>query len=204
MTALYWIYRNSSAKYVGISHYRRFFYNGTRFKRILVTLVCNKVGPISEKKLDKWLHKGYDWVLPQKNLTNKTVYENYKEAHYEEDILNVRSILTDLYPQYVYDFDAVMEQKGFSAYNMFYTNEYQFKKYCDWLFPMLFELEKRLDISSYDNYQSRVFGFISERLLNIYIRHQKVRVKYLSVFNKEENSRQFILRKLFHYNQHYK
>ena len=41
--------------------------------------------------------------------------------------------------------------------------------YCAWLFPVLLDVEERLDISGYDAYNSRVFGFLSERLLDVWI-----------------------------------
>ena len=44
-----------------------------------------------------------------------------------------------------------------------------FDSYCEWLFDILFELENRLDISSYNKNDSRVFGFVSERLLDVWI-----------------------------------
>lgn len=46
------------------------------------------------------------------------------------------------------------------------------------------------------NIKKRVFGFIAERLLNVYITHHKKRVKYLSVFNLDENNREFMLSKI--------
>ena len=44
-----------------------------------------------------------------------------------------------------------------------------FNDYCTWLFDILFELEKRLDISEYSANDSRVFGFVSERLLDVWL-----------------------------------
>ena len=44
-----------------------------------------------------------------------------------------------------------------------------FDQYCEWLFDVLFELENRLDISTYNKNDSRVFGFVSERLLDVWI-----------------------------------
>ena len=37
------------------------------------------------------------------------------------------------------------------------------------MFDILFELEKRLDITEYSEYDARVFGFVSERLLDVWI-----------------------------------
>ena len=52
---------------------------------------------------------------------------------------------------------------------MFIMKSDLFDSYCEWMFDVLFELEKRLDISDYNAYDARVFGFVSERLLDIWI-----------------------------------
>ena len=53
---------------------------------------------------------------------------------------------------------------------------------------ILFDLKKKIDISKYDDYNKRVFGFISERLLNVYIEKNKdkLKIKELPVYNIEE------------------
>ena len=54
-------------------------------------------------------------------------------------------------------------------------------QYCEWLFDILKKLESKVDISDYDNYQQRIYGFLAERLLNVYCKHNKLKIKYLPV-----------------------
>ena len=46
-------------------------------------------------------------------------------------------------------------------------------------------IEKKIDVSSYDNYQKRVIGFLAERLVKVYVVHNHLRVKQYGVFNTE-------------------
>ena len=60
--------------------------------------------------------------------------------------------------------------------NMIVTTKKIWNEYNQWLFSILFELEKRIEVPS-DPVQSRVFGYISERIINLYVYHNKLRVK---------------------------
>ena len=55
------------------------------------------------------------------------------------------------------------------------------------MFNILFELEKHIDLTDYNEYQKRIYGFISERLLNVYFEHNKYKVFECGVINTEEN-----------------
>ena len=52
---------------------------------------------------------------------------------------------------------------------MFIIKKKMFEEYCDFIFPILFNIDKKLDISTYDNYQKRQVAFISERLTSLFL-----------------------------------
>ena len=72
-----------------------------------------------------------------------------------------------------------MKRTSGHRFNMFIMKRQYFDEYCEWLFDILFELEKRLDISQYNENDSRVFGFVSERLLDVWIETKGY--KYLEI-----------------------
>ena len=59
--------------------------------------------------------------------------------------------------------------------------------YCQWLFSIFDELEPMVDLSEYNDYQKRIYGFISERLLNVWVRQNELKVCELGVVNTEED-----------------
>ena len=85
---------------------------------------------------------------------------------------------------------------------MFVMKKDRFDAYCSWLFGILSELEQRLDISSYSKYDKRVFGFVSERLLDVWIGTNRIEYRDMPyVFMENQNwivkGWNFIRRKLF-------
>ena len=63
-----------------------------------------------------------------------------------------------------------------------------FYNYCEWLFDILFTLDKRIDISSYDKYQTRVFGFLAERLFNVWLMKNNVSLFEIKIVNIEKEN----------------
>ena len=49
-----------------------------------------------------------------------------------------------------------------------------FDDYCNWLFDILFELEKRIGQIEYDSFHSRFYGRVSELLLDVYLRTNNI------------------------------
>jgi hypothetical protein len=186
LTALYWAWKNDFFKdveYCGLVHYRRYFYGKCiKFRNKTIA---------SEEEIINYL-KNRDILLPKKrNYFIENIKTHYSNAHYKKDLEETRQILSEKYPEYLDDFDFFMKQTKIYLYNMFITKTDYFVKYCEWLFSIFFELEKRIDISNYDTYQARVFGFLAERLFNVWIIHNKLKVKEIKVVNLEGENKFF-------------
>lgn len=183
LTALYNIWKSEKyqgIEYIGLSHYRRYF-SGKEIS------FKNK-NILGEKEALKLL-EDFDVVVPKKrNYYIESVYNHYKNAHFEKDLIEVSNIIKELYPSYTHNFDVVMKGKKLHLFNMFIMKKELFDNYLQWLFSILFELEKRLDISDYDTYQARIFGFMSERLWNVWLLENKLSKVELNVVNIEGES----------------
>ena len=166
LTALYWIWKNTSNDIVGLEHYRRVFINN---KKILNDEIIKKC---LEKK---------DIILASRVFFKCSTYKNYCLNHYKEDLVVVERIIKDICPNYLNSFKKLKKINYLYPYNMFISKKDIIDNYCSWLFPILFKLENEIDLSFRDDYQSRVFGFISERLFTLWVIHNKLRIKETKV-----------------------
>ena len=179
LTGLYWVWKNIKADYIGLAHYRRHFSNGKLFGR-------KKDRVISKVQLES---KIADIILPTpRNYWIETNYSQYAHAHHAIDLDTTREIISECYPEYLEAFDASMKRTKGHRFNMFIMKKDKFDAYCTWLFDILFQLEKKLDIRSYNKNDSRVFGFVSERLLDVWIESNRYKYKEIPyVFMESQN-----------------
>ena len=179
LTGLYWMWKNSKCDIIGLVHYRRYFFD---------KIYYHKYENILKKdKINDYL-KDYDFIVSKKvRIPFYTVEKQYDVMHHIEDYEMCRNILNEKYPDYVQSFDKISKRRYLYAFNMFISNKSLFDNYCKWLFDVLFELEKRVDISNYSDYDKRIFGFLSERLFNVWLDKNNYKLKELYVYNIEEN-----------------
>ena len=74
-----------------------------------------------------------------------------------------------------------MRRRSGHRFNMFVMKKEIAQCYCTWLFAVLFELERRLDISHYSANDARVFGFVAERLLDVWLMQEGLPYRELPV-----------------------
>lgn len=162
LTGLYWAWKNLDADYIGLAHYRRHFCSskktGDKKDRI-----------IAKKELEDILKQAKVLVPKPRNYVIETNYSQYAHAHHAIDLDTTREILEEKYPDYLNAFDSSMRKTIGHRFNMFVMQKDMFDAYCSWLFDVLFELETRLDITEYNTNDARVFGFVSERLLDVWL-----------------------------------
>ena len=188
LTALYWAWKNLNCEYIGLCHYRRYFaYKVNKYS------LKTRTSVIYTYKDYKNLLSKYDIILPTLKNLNMSVNAHYEHYHQIEDLLYAKKILLKLYPEYTSNYNKIMKAHTLYCFNMFVMKNTLFNEYCSWLFPILFELEKILKINSYSSYQARVFGFLSERLFNIWLDNKSLNIYEAPVlFFKESNKKNFL------------
>mgnify|MGYP000010889875 FL=1 len=168
MTALYWAWKNydklGNPDYIGLMHYRRHFVlnEGKKIVYNIQNFDSNTYFDIigySEEKMQKIVN-GCDFVTHMGHVQN--VYRHFIENQRKTDIDLANEIVLEKYPEY----KAIMEEyysgddSNFCNMNIF--SKKIFFEYCEWIFDILGEFEKRVDIN-----EKRFF--ISERLTGLFI-----------------------------------
>lgn len=188
LTGIYWAWKNTRHDIVGTCHYRRFFtaqpepllyqlkrlmyYPVGLYKKrygLIYTKNTNHFSPriLSEQELRSFLGQN-DAILPQARKLKYTVEKHYLRYHDINDLILLRSIIREKYPDFESAFDLVLKGKRIYANNMFILKNEHFQEFMFWWFDILFEFERRVDLNSKTGYQKRILGFIAERLLNVW------------------------------------
>lgn len=180
LTGLYLAWKHLDADYLGLVHYRRHLALKKNTDKWASVLTSEQLSSLTEK---------YDVILPKpRNYFIETNYSQYAHAHHAIDLDMTREIIANRYPEYIPAYDAYMKRTIGHRFNMFIMKRDLFKSYCEWMFSILFELESKLDISNYNNYDARVYGFVSERLLDVWIDTNGVKYKELPcMFMEKQN-----------------
>lgn len=186
MTAAYWAWKNvDHQEYIGLMHYRRFFdFNENRLELDDWGVVnCPAFTTDFEARfgLDdtsiKAAVSGFDIVLPKKWSVRSAGYRNLEQHyvkapfHHESDLILCRDVLARRCPEYLPSWRRVF--KGHQGWfnNMFVFRSEIFQEYCQWLFPLLEEVESQIPFDRYDVQERRVMGYLAERLLNVWLVH---------------------------------
>lgn len=195
-TVIYWAWKNyerlGNPDYVGLMHYRRHFifddnyYNETVQNNLETALAyisenfidntyINKIG-LNDESIEKACEE-YDLIVSKDSELSKinggrNVREDYAltiAGTYVKDFDLMVKIVKKKYPEY-----ANVVAKGIyghkkSLYHMFIMRRELFFEYCEFLFNILFELERQTDFTNYSTNGKRTLGYLAEELLAFFV-----------------------------------
>jgi hypothetical protein len=179
MSKLYYVYElykngTLSSKYIGLNHYRRYF---------------DFMDEIPD--FDK-IFESYDIILPYKSLFNVSLEFQYCSAHLCKVLHEVINIIKEIKPEYYQTAIESLDAKDGYFFNMFIMKKEDFFKYCEFIYDIFFEFDRRhnfttdKDIINYlESFfskeiipiQIRIQGFLSERLSSIFFKHNFKKIK---------------------------
>ncbi len=165
LTVLYWGWKNLDCGYLGLVQYRRHFAERThRQEPFDMILPGTQIRRILEK---------HRIIVPNKRrYFIETIYSHYKHTHYANQLDQTREIISYIFPGYLRSFDRIMKRRSAYMFNMMIMEKPLVDAYCEWLFTILFQLEKYIDIRGLSAYQGRFYGRVSEILFNVWLDHQ--------------------------------
>lgn len=170
LTGLYWMWKHDNSHIVGLTHYRRYF--APRLQPG-ISFGDHEVAQASDfaelqEGIDILIPPPHHWRIAGDEVP-QTLMHQYARAHTPYDIFLAREEVLLRTPEYKDAFDFVMTGNTIAHGNMFVGRKLVVDDYCEWLFPILFALEPLIPYEFYDPYQGRVFGFIAERLFNVWL-----------------------------------
>ena len=190
MTAAYWIWKNTTHDFIGIAHYRRFFSSksGNKFKPENILTAEQAIRQLRQSDMivsyeENYVYNQYGFLI---NDTGRQITSTA--------VMLTKSMMKLHQPEYVDVFDYIMGSNSLYRCNMMVTRKYVFDAYCEWLFSFLLpahqEFMDMMPIERFNVNQKRVFGYLSERLMNVWLLKNNLRLKELPIMENIEPPKQ--------------
>lgn len=177
LTGLYWLWKNIHSDYKGLAHYRRY---------IGEIGGGNSLNDIIESDTIEAYLQNYDVIVPKpKKFYLINSYNHYvnsikgmQDTH-KKDLEMLRDAVSSVSPDYLLALDEVYHSNKVHMLNMFIMKQKDFDDYCNWLFRVLFEMEKHVE-------RYRVLGAMGEFLLDTYLIANKMSFKEMPLIELEK------------------
>ena len=190
LTSMYWAWKNydklGNPDYIGFMHYRRIFdfLDKSKFLPINRYLGIRELENLDEGIFRRYydkekileIVKDNKYIISEHHKSNP--YNHYKTASkycHIEDYDKCLQLIEKYFPEYKEASDIY--NKGNKSYfcNMFIMPKNEFFSLCDFLFKIIFKLQKEIDFSNYNIQGSRVLAYISEWLVAIFFTNLKIK-----------------------------
>lgn len=162
-TGLYWIWKNTKEKLVGMSHYRRFFNDGERLDKERAEQILKNNDIILAPIQLGWS------ILDNIRMASGNALTNQAHELFRKEIAEKQ-------PEYVEAFDRVMAGNFMYYCGMFVTSRKILNAYCKWLFSFLMDVVDGVDVSWCGFYEKRVCGYFCEAMWTVWLKNQDLTV----------------------------
>lgn len=178
LTVQYYAWKNEYADFYGFCHYRRFLCFDES-----VPLPYLAFGKMTSERLGKYISssqeieqmcKDCDIIIPRSEDMGISVYEHYSTSrfHYKEDLELFVEIISERTPFLVPFVNDYLSQNRQYFCNMFIMRREVFCEYCELLFPLLAEFDRRK--TKHGSFQDdRTDGYLSERFVGIFVAYSR-------------------------------
>lgn len=193
LTGFYQIWKNHPSPLLGFCHYRRYLLppslsgwirkeaikpleSGFLVKQdSFVDAIERTQGGYSQELFD--LLDGADILLPRSQpLPPGGFISQYGSVHPIAPLLRMMAVLAEADNDIGVSFHHYLANARQAHWNNLFVTRWEvFDGYCRSLFPLLQRLEREIQLPN-SGYQQRVFAFLSERLFNFWLWHNKLKV----------------------------
>lgn len=156
MTAVYWVWKNTTSRWVGIEHYRR---------HLLVQPML--------------LHEDVDAILPLPYMAYPNTLAQFGRFVDQEVIEALWQTLNEAEPNKFDEYTRILQGKYQYTYNLLCAKREVFADYCAWFFGLTRRLEKKADKAP-TLVETRALSYVAEVLTNLYFmsRQNKLNIRH--------------------------
>lgn len=179
LTALYWMWKNTTHSVIGLCHYRRFFTEGDEtfsYDKILRKDAALKI----LERYDMIVSKFYYGLLTQREFVEN---DNGHELTVADEAI-LRKHLLQAQPDYLDAFEQVMNSTTIYRCHLFITRRNILDVYCRWLFSFIIdfteELIRTVNLPNLPFTPRRLAAFFAERMLTVWLIKNRLRLKELN------------------------
>ncbi len=152
MTALYWLWKHVKDDYIGLCHYRRKF-------------------AITEECVNKICASDIDVIITAPIINIPDVKYMFGKNHVDSDWDVFGAAIKAISPEYIGDYQRLSNGIVYVPYNMVIMKREVLCSYCEWAFMVFQYIEKYTPKREDDVYQRRNIGFLSERVMTVWLLH---------------------------------